>query len=518
MDGLSITLLILAIAFAFLAAWLLFDRSKHLATTHVAKAREEALAAESARTAESHAREIRERDERLARLEADLASRQRDAESLRIDLAKLGEQFDAAREQHELALRQQTELAREREEALALRKAEGERVLTQRLAELNEKFEHTFKSLAAGALQEANKEFVRLADASFKQQQQTGAGELDKKREAFDRLIKPLTETLQRTDLTLAEMEKARTAAYSTLVEQVRALHQGSEQLRGETGKLVRALREPNVRGRYGEVQLKRVAELAGMTAYCDFDLQSHTRAGDGDGFKPDMLVRLPGGRVIVVDAKTNIQGYLDALHADSPDERDAHLDRYAKHVAEQVIALAKKNYTAAFEGSPAFTVMFIPGDQFIDAALSRKPEILEEAARRHVILASPSMLIGLLRAVYMGFQEQNLANEARQLRDLGSKLHEQAAKVVEHLAGLGKAINQAAGKFNDLVGSYEHRLEPTLRKFEEAGVKGAKDLPEIEIVSTRTRPFRELPTPTAPTTTSPTTSSPPNDTPLLPM
>jgi DNA recombination protein RmuC len=242
------------------------------------------------------------------------------------------------------------------------------------------------------------------------------------------------------------------------------------------------------VRGRYGEMQLKRVAELAGMSAYCDFCEQDSTMDGDGNALRPDMLVKLPSGRVVVVDAKTNIRGYLDALQAGTTAEADGHLERFAKHVADQAAALARKQYWRQYDGSPEFVVMFIPGDQFIDAALARQPEILESAARQGVILASPSTLIGLLRAVHVGYKEQKLAAAAEELKRLGVEFHDRAAVAFGHIADLGGLLERTVNKYNEFVGSYRSRLEPTLRKFEEEGAKSGKELPAAVEVTVRVR------------------------------
>lgn len=207
-----------------------------------------------------------------------------------------------------------------------------------------------------------------------------------------------------------------------------------------------------------------------------------------GNALKPDMIVRLPSDRVVVVDAKTNIKAYLEAHEAADPAAAEAHMDRFARHVGEQATALARKKYWTQYEGSPEFVVMFIPGDQFIDAALSRQPEILENAARQNVILASPSTLIGLLRAVHVGYKEQKIAAAAEELRRLGIEFHERAAVAFEHVAKLGDAIGKTVDIYNKFVGSYQTRLEPTLRKFEEEGAKSGKELPGIGQVEVRVR------------------------------
>jgi DNA recombination protein RmuC len=311
---------------------------------------------------------------------------------------------------------------------------------------------------------------------------------MDLKKSAVDQLIKPISETLARTDAKLQEIDKARLQTAATISEQLKAAADASAALRDETGKLARALREPHVRGRYGELQLRRVAELAGMQAWCDFAEQHSTTDADGNALRPDMVVRLPSDRVVVVDAKTNIQAYLDALHAPTPDAAEDCLDRFAKHVADQAAALARKKYWAQYDGSPEFVVMFIPGDQFIDAALSRQPEILENAARQNVLLAGPSTLIGLLRAVAVGYKEQRLARAAQELRDLGVEFHERAATTFRHIARMGESLATVVDRYNEFVGSYERRLEPTLRKFQEAGAGSSKEIVEVKPVDARPR------------------------------
>jgi DNA recombination protein RmuC len=255
---------------------------------------------------------------------------------------------------------------------------------------------------------------------------------------------------------------------------------QAGRGLREETNKLTRALSRPEVRGQYGEIQLRRVAELAGMTRYCDFDEQASVRDGEGNLQRPDMVVRLPNERVIAVDAKTNTYAYIEAVNAADDAEREGHLERFARHVQDQAKKLSDKRYWSRFEGSPEFVVMFVPGDHFIDAALSRRPELIEFAAEHGVILASPSTLIGLLRAVAVGWREEKLAAEARGLWELGKELHERAATAFEHAGKLGDSIRQSVERYNRLVGSIDTRLMPTLRKFEDAGAGSAKQLSEL--------------------------------------
>jgi DNA recombination protein RmuC len=372
----------------------------------------------------------------------------------------------------------------EQRQAFEQREREFKEYTTQRDAAMGEKF----NSLAADTLSRANKELLNLAETKFNAHKVESEAELEKRRSAVEQLVKPIAETLRRTDEKLSAIEKDWTQDRATLVEQLKGIGIAGDALRGETARLVQALREPHVRGRYGEWQLKRVAEIAGMSAHCDFALQEQTVDGDGKPLRPDMVVRLPGDRTLVVDAKANIKAYIEATHATSAEEAEECLERYAKHVADQAMALAKKKYWAQYDGSPEFVVMFVPGDGFLDAALSRQPDLLENAARQGVILASPATLIGLLRAVSLAFQEHRLAKEALELRELGRELHERASNAFENIAAIGLSLDRAVRSYNKFVGSYESRLEPTLKRFEDAGVKSGKDLPDMAVVEARVR------------------------------
>jgi DNA recombination protein RmuC len=244
-----------------------------------------------------------------------------------------------------------------------------------------------------------------------------------------------------------------------------------------QTAQLAKALSRPEVRGRYGEIQLRRVAELAGMVPYCDFLEQQTARDGDGAAQRPDMVVRLPNDRVIVVDAKANLGAYLDAAASGDDAEREAHLERFARHIADQAKKLGDKKYWRHQGRAPDFVVMFVPGDQFIDAALARRPELIEQSSQAGVILASPSTLIGLLRAVAVGWGEHAVNENARALLRLATELHERAVTAAEHTARLGRSLTQAVNGYNDLVGSIESRLLPAARRMEEHGAKSGKEI-----------------------------------------
>lgn len=461
-----IVLAVLVLALAGVALVMGMGRAKVAAELAATAARRE--------SAEAERDAARAEVQRLAAYERTMSAR---LAELGAENAALAEQLDAAVKAHQTDRNHLYEKLESETGALdqqwRARLDELEKVTAERVASVNrerdqikaslalfeQKFRDVFGALASDALKASSQQFLTLATQ-----------QLEAKRAAVDELVKPISETLAKTQQKLAVIESA-----------------GIE-LRTETGKLVRALREPHVRGRYGEIQLRRVAELAGMTAYCDFAEQDQTRGPDGAPLRPDMVVKLPSSRSVVVDAKTNIQAYLDALSAGTPDEADKHMERFGRHVAEQVTALARKKYWAQYDGSPEFVVMFVPGDQFIDAALARQPELLERAAEQGVILASPSTLIGLLRAVAVGYHEQRLAVAAQELRELGKELHERASNAIEHFVKLGSALRQAVDRYNDFAGSYEKRLEPVLRRFEDSGVKSSKDLPAVPVIEARIR------------------------------
>ena len=344
----------------------------------------------------------------------------------------------------------------------------------QRLLDLQEgeeRLRDTFRSVAGETLEQSNRQFLQLAERTLAAQKNSASVEFEKRRAAVDGLVKPIATVLHRAERQLRLIEKDRGEAYAGLRAQVEGAMSASAELRQETAKLSRAMSQPNVRGRYGEIQLQRVAELAGMQQYCDFSTQASLRDADGRMLRPDMVVRLPNGRVLAVDAKTSLESYIEALSADSDADREALLDSFAENVLRQVNELSKKSYWKQFPESPEFVVMFIPGDQFIDAALERRPDLIELSAKRNVVLASPSTLIGLLRAVHVGWRERRLSDGAQELFELGRELHDRVAKAMAHTSKVGDSLETAVRRYNQLVGSVESRLLPTLRKFEERGV-----------------------------------------------
>ena len=346
----------------------------------------------------------------------------------------------------------------------------------------------TFEALSARALRTSNEEFLRLAGERLGGQQARATAELEERRAAVDALVKPLAEALKRTHQEVQRVAEGNAGLGARLKDILAA----SGELRAETGRLSQALRKPNVRGRYGEVQLERVVELAGMRRWCDFSVQEHVRDEDGKLLKPDMVVRLPSGRILAIDAKTSVDAYLDALDEDDEARREGLLDRYAAHVADQVQRLGRKEYWAQFD-SLEMVVMFVPGDQLVDTALERRPDLVEVAAEKNVVLASPSTLIGLLRAVHVGWREKELGDHANELFRLGGQLHERASIALEHASRVGDAIDAARRKYNEFVGSVDNRLVPTLRKFEERGAHSSKTLGSLRHLEGEVRKIQSL-------------------------
>ncbi len=343
------------------------------------------------------------------------------------------------------------------------------------LDEARQKLADAFKALAADALQTSNRSFLELAKATLEKFQEAAKGDLEKRQQAIGELVKPVKESLEKVDAKIAELEKARVGAYEALRQQVGALAEGQRQLHAETARLVQALRKPQVRGRWGEIQLQRVVELAGMQDHCDFYQQQSTEIEDGR-LRPDMLVRLPGGKTIVVDAKVPLTAYLDAVEAADEPRRTELLRAHAQQVRNHIESLGRKSYFDQFKQSPEFVVLFLPGEVFFSAAVEQDPTLIEWATERRVIPASPTTLIALLKAVHYGWQQEMLAENAEQIRQLGQELYSRLAKMAEHWTKLGKSLQQATEAYNSAVGALESRVLVTARRFAELGISGTKD------------------------------------------
>ncbi|WP_084370296.1 DNA recombination protein RmuC [Microbispora sp. ATCC PTA-5024] len=354
----------------------------------------------------------------------------------------------------------------------AVRVAEAEaraRAAEEKVAYMENQLSERFQAISAHALDVNNLRFLELAENRLNTTRAEAAGDLEQRRQAVENLVTPLRETLAKVEAQLRESESGARAARAELSKQMEFVRQSSEQLKGQTAALVRALQRPEARGRWGELQLRRVAEIAGMARYCDFDEQ--TTAFTRDGLvRPDMVVRLTGGKNIVVDSKVSLAAYLEAAEAGDPDYGSARLDAHARHLREHVDRLAAKAYWQAFSPSPEFVVLFIPGEAFLAPALERDPGLLEYAMRRRVHIATPTTLITMLRTAGYAWQQAALSENAKAVFDLGKELYERLGGLGRHMDGLGKALSRAVAAYNQTVGSLESRVLVSARKMNDLG------------------------------------------------
>ena len=338
------------------------------------------------------------------------------------------------------------------------------------IAQAKEELSNQFTALSTAALEQNNARFLQLAEQRLKEQQTAGRTELETQKRDVKLLVKPVEEKLEAVGRVLREMEKERAEAYGGLNRQLVEVTATQQRLHAETANLVTALRAPHVRGRWGEVQLKRVCEMAGMLAHCDF-YEQQTVAGENGVLRPDVVVKLPGGKDVVVDAKAPLAAYLDAIEAKDEAAREAHLDIYARHVREHIQKLSAKSYSAQFDSSPEFVVMFLPGEVFYSAALERMPDLIEQSVEDSVLIATPTTLIALLKAVAYGWRQERMAESAAQVSTLGRELYQRLSGLSEKVTTLGRRLESSVNAYNETVGTLERRVLVSARKLDEHGV-----------------------------------------------
>jgi DNA recombination protein RmuC len=411
----------------------------------------------------------------LAALQERLAGREQ-------ALFKLQEAFDKEVVERERLREQSANLKADLE---GERRAAQERKesFKQAAGELTEKF----KALSRDALKDNNQSFLELARATLERFQETAKGDLESRQKAIDQLVKPLKESLDKVDGKIGEMEKVRAGAYSELREQVKTLATSQLQLQSETGNLVKALRTPHVRGRWGEIQLRRVVELAGMLQYCDF-VEQETVATEDGRIRPDLIVRLPGNRTIVVDAKVPFDAFYESISTTDDDIRSARLKDHARLVRTHIGSLSKKSYWESVQPTPEFVLLFLPGETFYSAALEHDPKLIEDGVGLGVIIATPTTLIALLKAVSYGWRQEQMAANAQEVSKLAKDLYDRLRTFTNYFADIGRGLDRALESYNKGVGSLEARVLVTARKFKERGAIAGEEIETLEPIDKAAR------------------------------
>lgn len=471
----------------FLLAWFLFRGRL---------ASDRAVLAERLRNQEARSLELQqqleqttaERAEYVERLQAETGRRAAAEEkTARIpDLEQVLQQKDADIR----GLTERNSELRSRLSELDTRLEEERRQAAEKLAlvdDARQKLADAFKALSADALKSNNQAFLELARETLERFQTNARSDLDTRQKAIGELVRPLKESLEKVDARIGDVEKARTSAYASLNEQIKALATAQTNLQSETANLVKALRSPTVRGRWGEMQLKRVVEMAGMVEYCDFTEQE-TITGDQGRLRPDMIINLPNHRKIVVDSKAPLQAYLDALEAGDDQTRADKLREHARQIRTHLNQLSSKNYWSQFDATPDFVVLFLPGEMFFSAALQADPKLIEFGVENKVILATPTTLISLLRAVAYGWRQEQIAENARAISNLGRDLYKRIVTLTNHFMAVGKGLDRAVEYYDKAVASLESRVLVSARRFQELGAADDKDIPAIDPIGRRTR------------------------------
>lgn len=439
----------------------------------------QSLTQDSANLRESAARAAAERDGAVIQRSETLVTlqeRESEIERFRSQLIELNQTVSEL--QKEQALLEQ--------QRLALEEAKNEQKALLQTAE--ERLKDAFQALSGEALSKNNENFLSLAKTSLSRQQEEGKGELEKRQQAIENLVKPIEERLEKLADVAHEMEKKRSEAYGNISNVIDTMTKRADALQKEANNLVNALKMPVRRGQWGEVQLRNVVEMAGMLQYCDFEEQKSVNTETGR-LRPDMTVRMPGNRTIVVDSKVSLAAYLEAIEQEDEEQRRELFKRHSVQVRTHVTSLSTKDYQRQFETAPDFVVMFLPGEPFYSAALEQDPSLIEFATKNNVIISTPTTLIALLRAIEYGWRQVNLEQDAKRIAELGQTLFERLAKMGDHIARVGKNLDSAVESYNEMIGSLERRVLPTARQMRDLkGFTAAVEMKELEPIAVRAR------------------------------
>ncbi len=486
--------------FGGLIAWLAVrsrmsaQSSRVLAQTSAEIARLEEVTRSKEEEIQGKNSRIADLEEALSHVEASVLKISEERSAAKAKLEQMAQLQEALEEKADEVKHHTASITALKEKQAELRTIiEKERLATEEKLQLldsaREQLTDTFQAISASALKNSHESFLELAKATFAKYQEQAKGDLELRQKEVQQLVEPMRESLEKYDRHVQEMERIREKAYGGLSQQVESLMTTQQQLQKETANLVKALRTPQVRGRWGEITLRRVAELAGMLKYCDF-FEQETKDTEQGRLRPDMIVRLPNEKHIVVDAKAPLLAYLEALEAETEEKRARKLALHARQIQAHMNKLSEKTYWEQFQATPEFVVLFIPGENFFSSALEQNPGLIEEGVSKGVILATPTTLISLLKAVAFGWRQETMAKNAQAISNLGKELYERINTMAEHLEKLGQNIEKCVSTYNQVIGSFERRVLASARKFGELGItkRDGAQIPYLSPVEKTTR------------------------------